>query len=295
MSELDEIRKRRMAELQKQAAMNADPQQLAQQQMAQQQAAQQQAEMEAQLKQAMKQILTPEARGRLDNLRLTKPDLVRNIEIQLLQSAQAGSLRGKVTDEQLKVLLKNLMGQKREMGFILNQLGFDVELVTANFGVYDSFHPAQKSAQSIGLKHKVLNLDVSILEKAVDMIMEDGFPNEGIKYLHEAVVEEVANHYDLVADGTRRDDKTPKLNKNQIRSLEDRKDVQYMNLDSFGYKTIKYLVGNLFELKHEKSNKDTSSDYEVEIRILIDKKGGNSSEIFPEHYQTNVIGLKSNE
>ena len=69
----------------------------------------------AQLKQAMKQILTPEARGRLDNLRLTKPDLVQNIEIQLLQSAQAGSLRGKVTDEQLKVLLKNLMGQKREI------------------------------------------------------------------------------------------------------------------------------------------------------------------------------------
>ena len=116
MSELDEIRKRRMAELQQQqAAMNADPQQLAQQQLLEQQAAQQQAEMQAQLKQAMKQILTPEARGRLDNLRLTKPELVQNIEIQLLQSAQAGSLRGKVTDDQLKVLLKNLMGQKREI------------------------------------------------------------------------------------------------------------------------------------------------------------------------------------
>ena len=115
MSELDEIRKRRMAELQQQAAMNADPQQMAQQQLLEQQAAQQQAEMEAQLKQAMKQILTPEARGRLDNLRLTKPELVMNIEIQLLQSTQAGSLRGKVTDEQLKVLLKNLMGQKREI------------------------------------------------------------------------------------------------------------------------------------------------------------------------------------
>ena len=116
MSELDEIRKRRMAELQQQAAMNADPQQIAQQQLAQQQMAQQrQAEMEAQLKEAMKQILTLEARGRLDNLRLTKPELVQNIEIQLLQSAQAGSLRGKVTDEQLKVLLKNLMGQKREI------------------------------------------------------------------------------------------------------------------------------------------------------------------------------------
>ena len=116
MGELDEIRKRRMADLQQQAAMGADPQQVAQQQIAQQQAAQQrQIELEAQLKQAMKQILTPEARGRLDNLKLTKPELVQQIEIQLIQSAQAGSLRGKVTDEQLKVLLKNLAGQKREI------------------------------------------------------------------------------------------------------------------------------------------------------------------------------------
>lgn len=116
MSELEDIRKKRMEELQKQAAMNGDPQQMAQQQAAQQQMAQQQQqEMEAQLKQAMRQILTTEARGRLDNLRLTKPELVQNIEIQLLQSAQSGSIRGKVTDDQLKVLLKNLMGQKREI------------------------------------------------------------------------------------------------------------------------------------------------------------------------------------
>lgn len=178
------------------------------------------------------------------------------------------------------------------MGIILNNLGFDVELVTANFGVYDSFISASKSAKSIHLNHKVLDLDKHILEKAVNMIMKDGFPNDGIKYLHEAVIEEVANHYDIVADGTRRDDKTPKLNKNQIRSLEDRKNIQYINLDSFGFKTIKYLVDELFELKNEKSNKDTSSDYEVEIRCLIDQKGGNSRDIFPEHYQTNVYGLK---
>jgi len=36
-------------------------------------------------------------------------------ELQLIQSAQAGSLRGKVTDEQLKVLLRQIAGQKREI------------------------------------------------------------------------------------------------------------------------------------------------------------------------------------
>ena len=113
MSELDEIRQKRMAELEAQqaAAQNQMQQQAAQQ--AQQQEAQRQ--FEAQKKQILGQILTPEARNRLANLRLTKPELVNQIELQLIQSAQAGSLRGKVTDEQLKVLLKQIAGQKREI------------------------------------------------------------------------------------------------------------------------------------------------------------------------------------
>ena len=124
------------------------------------------------------------------------------------------------------------------------------------------------------------------------MIMNDGFPNDGIKFIHENVVENVAEEYDIIADGTRRDDRTPKLNINQIKSLEDRKNVQYINLDSFGHKSVKLITSNLFEISHEKSNKDNSSDYEVEIRTLIDEKGGNSLDIFPEHYQTRVIGYK---
>lgn len=113
MSELDEIRQRRMAELQaQQAAMQNQQQQAAIQ--AQQQEAQRQ-QFEAQKKQILGQILTPDARTRLGNLKLTKPELVEQIELQLIQSAQAGSLRGKVTDDQLKVLLRQIAGQKREI------------------------------------------------------------------------------------------------------------------------------------------------------------------------------------
>ncbi len=113
MSDLDEIRQKRMAELQaQQAAMQNQAQQQAVAQAQQQEA---QAQFEAQKKQILAQIMTTEARNRLANLRLTKPDLVNNIEIQLIQSAQAGSLRGKVTDEQLKVLLRQIAGQKREI------------------------------------------------------------------------------------------------------------------------------------------------------------------------------------
>lgn len=113
MSELDEIRQKRMAELQaQQAAMQNQAQQQAVAQAQQQEA---QAQFEAQKKQILAQIMTPEARNRLGNLKLTKPDLVNNIELQLIQSAQSGSLRGKVTDDQLKVLLRQIAGQKREI------------------------------------------------------------------------------------------------------------------------------------------------------------------------------------
>ena len=82
MSELDELRRKRMAELQQQAG---NQQQAMQQQMQQQQMQQ---EMEKEKKQILMQILTPEARSRLTNLKLAKPDLVNQIEIQLIQSAQ---------------------------------------------------------------------------------------------------------------------------------------------------------------------------------------------------------------
>ena len=175
---------------------------------------------------------------------------------------------------------------------MLKRLGLDVELYTANFGVYDSYVPAGKSAEALGFKHNVLRMDTEILEETCDKILEDGFPNDGIKYIHEKTVEKLAENHDIIADGTRRDDRTPKLNINQIRSLEDRLQVQYINLDSFGHKSIKLITDNLFEISKEKSNRDNSSDFEVEIRTMIDNRGGNSLDIFPEHYQTRVIGYK---
>ena len=178
------------------------------------------------------------------------------------------------------------------MAVMLKRLGLDVELCTANFGVYDSYIPASKSAKSLGFNHKVLELDFKILDKTCNMIMNDGFPNDGIKFIHERVIEEVADKYDIIADGTRRDDRTPKLTVNQIRSLEDRKNVQYINLDSFGHKSVKLITSNLFVISHEKINKDNSSDYKYEIRTLIAKNDRNSLDIFPEHYQTRVIGYK---
>ncbi|EKF85407.1 DNA-binding protein [Methanobacterium formicicum] len=110
MSDIEEIRRRRMQELQQQA--NQQAQQQAPDAQSQEQMRR---ELEAQKRQAMMQILTPEARSRLANLRLTKPEFVDQIELQLIQLAQMGRVSSKITDEQLKELLRKLAGQKREI------------------------------------------------------------------------------------------------------------------------------------------------------------------------------------
>ena len=178
------------------------------------------------------------------------------------------------------------------MAVILDRLGYDVELVTINFGVFDSSIPASESAKNLGFEHKVLKLDEKILTDAVDMIIKDHFPNNGINHIHHMVIERLAEEYDLIADGTRREDRIPKLKQSEIQSLEDRKGVQYVNLTGIGYKTINDTSDRLFKLQKAESDIHNSSDYEMEIRVLLNKKGQDINEIFPQHIQSRVIGWK---
>lgn len=59
--------------------------------------------------------MSPEARQRMTNLRMIKPDFTEQLELQLIQLAQAGKLPIPLSDEQLKQVLVQLQGRKHEM------------------------------------------------------------------------------------------------------------------------------------------------------------------------------------
>ncbi len=64
---------------------------------------------------ALRMALTSEARQRLANVKMVRPDLASSIEEYVIQLASSGKLRKAVDDEQLKQMLASLQDKKREI------------------------------------------------------------------------------------------------------------------------------------------------------------------------------------
>ncbi len=70
--------------------------------------------IKSQMQMMLMSILEPDARERLNTIKLTKPDFAGAVEQQLVQLAQSGRLKNKITDSQLKELLRQLAPKKRD-------------------------------------------------------------------------------------------------------------------------------------------------------------------------------------
>ena len=73
-----------------------------------------QQQLEGQKQALLRRMLTPEARRRLTNLNMVKPEFTQQLELQLIQLAQQGRINIPITDDQLKELLVKLQSGKRD-------------------------------------------------------------------------------------------------------------------------------------------------------------------------------------
>jgi len=100
--DLELIRRRKLSDLQR--AMSEE-----------QRAEKVQKQLEAQKDSLLRAILEPEARQRLANIRMVRPEFAEQLELQLIQLAQAGRLKIPLTDSQLKETLRRLQSQRRDI------------------------------------------------------------------------------------------------------------------------------------------------------------------------------------
>ncbi|MEM2874830.1 MAG: DNA-binding protein [Candidatus Hadarchaeales archaeon] len=100
-AELEEIKRRKMLEYQARLEEQRRQAELRRQ-------------YEIQKRAILQEILTPEARNRLANIRMVKPEFAEQLELQLIQLAQSGRITSKITDEQLKTILDRLQSKRRE-------------------------------------------------------------------------------------------------------------------------------------------------------------------------------------
>ena len=105
--DLDEIRQKRLKELQD----SAQGQQQSEDVNRQRQSALEEAERQKQT--FLRQILTEGARTRLANVKMVKPQLAEAIENQLIQLAQMGRITT-IDEDQLLQMLKRFQDTKRE-------------------------------------------------------------------------------------------------------------------------------------------------------------------------------------
>ncbi|MCL4306923.1 MAG: DNA-binding protein [Candidatus Thermoplasmatota archaeon] len=102
--ELEELRRRKLLEMQR----NSQDQQEIEEQRRMQEAE------KARKQQILRQILAPDARERLANVRLVRPDLAENVENQLVQLASMGRINRLLTDSDIRDILAKLTEKKRE-------------------------------------------------------------------------------------------------------------------------------------------------------------------------------------
>jgi programmed cell death protein 5 len=94
---LEELRKQKMEELRDQQGEGGG-----------EAAEQAQQQADAQKQAMLRQHLTDGARKRLNSVRMSKPEFAEQAERQILALAQSGRVQGKIDEEKMKALLKEL-------------------------------------------------------------------------------------------------------------------------------------------------------------------------------------------
>ncbi len=183
-------------------------------------------------------------------------------------------------------------GKDSTLAAVLLDPFYEVSLVTGTFGITDDWQHAGQVAATLGYPHHRLQLDRSVAERALQDLRDDGYPRNGIQRIHEHALERASTlSVDAIADGTRRDDRVPTIDRPAAQSFEDRHGLSYVTpLSGFGREAIDQLAARTLRIETGPSETIKKGDYETELRARL--APAEIDRIFPAHQQSVVRGRR---
>jgi predicted subunit of tRNA(5-methylaminomethyl-2-thiouridylate) methyltransferase len=185
-------------------------------------------------------------------------------------------------------------GKDSAMAAIMLSRDYDVELNTFVFHP-DRLIPAiDLAAESLGFPLFKRTFGTEFLNDVVDMLVDNGYPNDAVNLVHRRAIHELCQYYDVVGDGTRQNDRVPMLTLGEVQSLAARYGCSYVRpLLGFGKTEVERLVARHLVVKYGETGELKNGDYENEIREILNKRGIDPLTIFPSrHLQSLVVSVR---
>ncbi|HJJ55991.1 MAG TPA: alpha hydrolase [Methanocorpusculum sp.] len=181
-------------------------------------------------------------------------------------------------------------GKDSSLAAIILSKYYDVELVTFVFNPDNPVESIENAAKLMGLPWKKQKFDPMLIDTVIEMILKDKHPANAINEIHKHALNILAQEYEIIADGTRRDDRVPMRTIAEIQSLEMKFGVSYIRpLLGMGRKEIIRICERYFEIVYGESGSIPNGDFETEIRAEMKKRGIDYSKFFPKDHEQSLI------
>lgn len=185
-------------------------------------------------------------------------------------------------------------GKDSALAALMLARDYGVELNTCVFNPDREVPAVQAAAAALHLPFRRRVLGKDLLEEAVDLLLTCGYPNDAINLVHRTAVETLLAEYAVVGDGTRREDRVPRLERSEVQHLEMTIGSSYVRpLLGYGKLEVERLAGRLLVVRYGETGSLGNGDYEQEIRSAIRARGIDPSPFFPpRHLQSLVVGMR---
>ena len=185
-------------------------------------------------------------------------------------------------------------GKDSSLAALMISRDYEAELNTFVFDGDRKIPSVEKAAEALGLPLIKRVFDDGLLEKVMEMMVNDGFPNSAINLVHRNAICSLAGEYDVIGDGTRLNDRVPMLDYAEVQSIEARYQCALVRpLLGYGRREVNPLAGKYFTVEYGETGTIENGDYENEIRTAFSVQGLDPYEIFPSHHEQSLVTGKA--